>query len=149
MWTEGRRDDHRRDELRYASDLTDEEWLSIQSLIPPAKRGGNRRRVDIREVVNGLLYVFTISQRWRNIPHDLPARSTLYDYFSQWEYDGTLSRLYNALYEPVRDGSPHDAGFYRSLTGYSGVKGSGSAPGKPIRGMKVQRRSSGVKGDLL
>jgi transposase len=41
--------------LRYPSDLTDEEWAVIAPLIPPAKRGGNRRTVNEREVVNGLM----------------------------------------------------------------------------------------------
>ena len=39
----------------YPSDLTDEEWGHLEHLIPPAKRGGRRREIDEREVVNGLL----------------------------------------------------------------------------------------------
>ena len=46
-----------RSQLRYPSDLTDEEWHLIEPLIPPAKRGGNKRSVNIREVVNGLMYI--------------------------------------------------------------------------------------------
>ena len=52
--------------------------------ISPAKRGGNRRHVVVREVVNGLMYILSTGCQWRAIPKDLPPRSTLYDYFDLW-----------------------------------------------------------------
>src|SRR6266478_9496413 len=60
--------------LRYPSDLTDEEWALVEPLIAPAKRGGNKRTVDVREVVNGLMYVLSTGCQWRAIPKDLPPR---------------------------------------------------------------------------
>jgi transposase len=62
-----------RSKLRYPSDLSDEEWALSGPLIPPAKRGGNRRTVNVREVVNGLMYVLSTGCQWRAIPKDLPA----------------------------------------------------------------------------
>ena len=62
----------------YPSDLTDAEWAHVAPLVPPAKRGGNRRHVDEREVVNGLMYILSTGCQWRAIPKDLPACSTLY-----------------------------------------------------------------------
>ncbi len=59
MWTPENRPRYNRDHLRYPSDLTDEEWALVEPLIPPAKRGGRRRSVDMREVVNGLMYVLS------------------------------------------------------------------------------------------
>ena len=56
MWTQENRHRYDRSKLRYPSDLTDEEWSQVAPLIPPAKRGGNKRTVDVREVVNGLMY---------------------------------------------------------------------------------------------
>ena len=53
MWTTENRHRYDRDKLRYQSDLTDAEWQLIKPVIPPAKRGGGRRRVNMREVVNG------------------------------------------------------------------------------------------------
>ncbi len=70
----------------------DEEWALVEPLIPPARRGGNRRHVVVREVVNGLMYVLSTGCQWRAIPKDLPPRSTLYDYFDLWSWDGTLNR---------------------------------------------------------
>jgi len=81
MWTKENRARYDRSRLRYPSDLTDEEWALIEPHIPPAKRGGNKRTVKLREVVNGLMYILSAGCQWRAIPKDLPPRSTLYDYF--------------------------------------------------------------------
>ena len=89
MWTNENRSRYDRNRLRYPSDLTDAEWAQVEPLIPPAKRGGNRRHVDEREVVNGLMYVLSTGCQWRAVPKDLPPRSTLYDYFDRWSWDGT------------------------------------------------------------
>ena len=99
MWTTENRPRYNRDKLRYPSDLTTEEWAQVEHLIPPAKRGGRRRKVDEREVLNGLLYVLSTGCQWRYIPRDLPPRSTLFDYFQRWEYDGTLLNIHYELYQ--------------------------------------------------
>ncbi len=57
MWTSKNRPEYNRDKLRNPSDLTDEEWSHIEPLIPPAKRGGRKRSVEPREIVNGVMYV--------------------------------------------------------------------------------------------
>jgi transposase len=59
MWTNNNRGRYDRSKLRYPSDVTDDEWGLIRPLIPPAKRGGNKRTVDEREVVNGLMYILS------------------------------------------------------------------------------------------
>ncbi len=64
MWTTENRSRYDRSSLRYPSDLTDEEWALIEPLIPPAKRGGNKRTVDLREVVNGLMYILSTGCQW-------------------------------------------------------------------------------------
>jgi transposase len=97
MWTTENRARYNRDHLRYPSDTTDEEWSERASLIPPARRGGRKRTVDIRAVLNGLLYVLSTGCQWRALPQDLPPRSPLFDYFARWEADGTLRRLHDTL----------------------------------------------------
>jgi transposase len=71
MWTDETRLRHDRSGLRYTHDLTDEEWAQVEPLIPPAKPGGNKRTVDIREIVNGLMYILGSGRQWRDIPKDL------------------------------------------------------------------------------
>ena len=57
MWTAKNRGRYDRSKLRYPSDLTDDEWAHVEPLIPPAKRGGNKRHVEVREVMNGIMYI--------------------------------------------------------------------------------------------
>ena len=103
MWTSENRPKYNRDKLRYPSDLTFEEWAHIEPLIPPAKHGGRKRMVDIREVMNGIMYVLSTGCQWRYVPKDLPPKSTLYDYFDLWTYDGTLETIHHALYVKCRE----------------------------------------------
>src|SRR5262249_39513805 len=66
--------------------------------IPPGKRGGGKRRVNMREVVNGVMYILSTGCQWRSLPKDLPPRSTVPDYLSLWQWDGTLDPIHPALY---------------------------------------------------
>jgi transposase len=109
MWSKENRARYDRSRLRYPSDLTDAEWAHVEPLIPPAKRGGNRRHVDVREVVNGLMYILSTGCQWRAIPKDLPPRSTLYDYFDLWSWEGTLERIHEALYAKCREAAAREA----------------------------------------
>ena len=84
MWTTENRPRYNRDRLRYPSDLTDTEWVLVEPLIPPAKRGGRRRTVEVREVVNGVMYVLSTGCQWRYLPKDLPPKSTVHDYLTRW-----------------------------------------------------------------
>ena len=103
MWTDETRLRHDRSGMRYTHDLTDEEWAEVEFLIPPAKRGGNKRSVNIREVVNGLMYILGTGCQWRDIPKDLPPRSTIHGYLDRWSYDGTLDDIHHALYIKCRE----------------------------------------------
>src|SRR5258707_5269062 len=75
MWTAKNRGRYDRSKLRYPSDLTDDEWAYVEPLIPPAKRGGNKRHVEVREVMNGIMYILSTGCQWRAIPKDLPPRN--------------------------------------------------------------------------
>jgi transposase len=109
VWTAKNRERYDRSKLRYPSDLTDEEWAHVAPLIPPAKRGGTKRTVNVREVMNGIMYVLSTGCQWRAVPKDLPPRSTLYDYFDLWSWDGTLGRIHHALYVECREHEGREA----------------------------------------
>ena len=86
----------------YPSDLTDEQWDVLASLLPSAKTGGRPRTVDLREVVNGIVYVLRNGCTWRAMPHDLPPWGTVWWYFREWRQDGTWERVHEALRPKVR-----------------------------------------------
>ena len=86
----------------YLTDLTDEQWAVLQPLMPRAKPGGRPRKVDLREVINTILYLNRTGCQWDLLPHDLLPKSTVYEYFSQWRNDGTWQRLLDALRAAVR-----------------------------------------------
>ncbi len=86
-----------RSKLRHPSDLTDEEWALIAPLIPPAKRGGRPRTVNVREVLNAIFYVLWTGCQWTALPKDVPPRSTVWAYLDLWDWDGTLGRIHHLL----------------------------------------------------
>ena len=108
-WTAEHRRAADRRGLRYPSDLTDDEWALVAPLIRGAKRGGRPRTVDVREVVNAIFYVLATGCQWQALPKDLPPKSTVWGYFSRWEWEGTLERLHHALYVAVREQSGREA----------------------------------------
>src|SRR5215467_4143180 len=81
MWTSEHRRFAARKGLRYPSDLTDGEWALIEPMIPPAKRGGRRRKLNIREVLNAIFYVLSTGCQWQALPKDLPPKSTAHSDF--------------------------------------------------------------------
>lgn len=87
---------------RYPSDLTDAEWPVLQPLLPPAKPGGRPRSVDIRDVIDALLYLVATGCQWRMLPHDFPPSSTVHGYYRQWRKDGTWKRIHDTLVVQMR-----------------------------------------------
>jgi putative transposase len=87
----------------YPSDLTDDQWELIELVIPPAKAGGRPREVSMREVINALLYINRAGCQWDMLPHDLPPKSSVYDYFAAWRDDGTWQHILDRLREGYRE----------------------------------------------
>lgn len=88
--------------ISYPSDLTDGQWKLIKALIPDAKPGGRERSVDMREVVNGILYLNRGGCTWRALPHDFPPWGTVWYYFRRFRNDGTWENIHDALRDKVR-----------------------------------------------
>ena len=109
MWSPGHRRAANRAGLRYPSDLTDAEWAIVEPMIPPARHGGRRRSVNVREVLNGILYVLWTGCQWNALPKELPPKSTLHDYLELWNWDSTLERVHHALYGAVREQAGREA----------------------------------------
>jgi putative transposase len=86
----------------YSTDLSDAQWEILKPLVPPALKGGRPREVDMREVINSILYLNRTGCQWDMLPHDLLPKSTVYEYFSQWRDDGTFQSMMDALRAQVR-----------------------------------------------
>jgi transposase len=142
MWTTENRPRYCRDKLRYPSDLTDAEWEYIAPLIPPGKRGGGRRRVNMREVVNGVMYVLSTGCQWRYIPKDLPPRSTVHDYLTLWAWDGTLGRLHHALFVQAREQAGKEASPTAAIIDSQSVKSAEKGGLASIRRAMTRARRS-------
>lgn len=152
MWTVENRARYDRSKLRYPSDLTDAEWELAAAVIPGAKRGGNKRTVDEREVLNGLMYVLSTGCQWRAIPKDLPPRSTVNFYFGRWQHDGTLDRLHHALYvrcreQAGREASP-TAAIIDSQSVKSAEKGGRGSIGRASMAARRSRARSGMSSSI-
>jgi transposase len=145
MWTQENRDRYDRSHLRYASDLTDAEWAEVGPLIPSAKRGGNKRTVHIREVVNGVMYVLSTGCQWRATPKDLPPKSTVHDYLERWTCDGTLERIHHALYVKCREQASREASPTAAIIDSQSVKSAEKGGRRLTRMAMTQERRSRVR----
>ena len=142
MWTAENRGRYDRSKLRYPSDLTNEEWQLIEPLIPPGKSGGGKRTVIMREVVNGLMYILSTGCQWRAVPKDLPPKSTIYEYFDLWTYDGTLKRIHHALYEQCREQAEREASPSAAIIDSQSVKSAEKGGPISIRMAMMRARRS-------
>ena len=85
MWTEITRPKYEREGQRYASDVTDAEWALIEPHMPAAKPLGRPREIELRAVLDAILYIARTGCQWRMLPKDFPAFTTVQGYF----YDTT------------------------------------------------------------
>ena len=86
----------------YPSDLTDQQWSIIAALIPPPKPGGRHRSVNMRAVINGILYLNRSGCSWRMLPENFPPWGTVHYYYWRFRRDGTWQRIHDRLREKVR-----------------------------------------------
>jgi transposase len=149
MWTTQNRTRYDRRKLRYPSDLTDEEWSLVEPLIAPGKPGGGKRTANMREVVNGLMYVLSTGCQWRAIPKDLPPKSTVYDYFDLWTYDGTLDCVHHALYQQCREQGQREASPTAAIIDSQSVKSAEKGGRALIRRDTMQARRSRARSGIF
>jgi transposase len=147
MWKPEHRVAAERSGLRYPSDMTDDEWAMVAPLIPPARRGGRPRTIDVREVLNGVFYVLWTGCQWEAMPKDLPPKSTGWEYFNLWTCDGTLERLHHALYVAVREQAGREASPTTAIIDSQSAKGAQKGGPRLIRKALMRaRRSRGASG---
>ena len=130
----------------YPTDLTDRQWDCIKELIPAAKPGGHPRTLEIRTVVNAILYLLVTGCQWRMLPREYPAWQSVYSYFRQWRDDGTWQRVHDTLRAQVRQ----KAGRHKHPT--AGALDSQSVKmshGPGVRGYDAGKKVTGRKRHIL
>jgi putative transposase len=101
-WTEITRAQYLRNGLRYASDMTDAEWKLIARRLPPRRRLGRPRKVNLRRIVEAILFILSTGCQWRALPREFPPYSTVQGYFYAWRDTGRWQRIVMALVRQAR-----------------------------------------------
>lgn len=111
----------------YPSNLTQDQWELLSSLIPAAKAGGRPRSVDMQGVVNAIFYILCAGCAWRMLPSDFPRWKTVYHYFRVWRIDGTWERMNHKLHQWVRVSEDRQASPSAAILDSQSVKTATSA----------------------
>ena len=108
-WNRTTRKDYKRNDKRYESDVTDQEWALIEPMLPEQGPMGRPRKTDLREVFNAIQYVLATGCQWRALPRDFPPYSTVSNYFYSWQASGVFDRMMDALRELARAAAGREA----------------------------------------
>ena len=86
----------------YPTDLTDAQWELIVPFLPEKKPLGRNIEVDLREVVNAIVYLNRAGCQWDMLPHDFPNYKTVNWHYNLWRREGRWDKILVALRDAVR-----------------------------------------------
>ncbi len=91
-----------RSEALYASDLTDEQWALVEPLLPINLGAGDNVELDLRQVVNAILYRTRTGCQWHMLPKSYPNHNSVYYHYAKWSRAGIWEQINDGLREQVR-----------------------------------------------
>src|SRR3981189_134468 len=109
MWSEITRRKYEREGQRYASNVTDAEWALIEPHMPAVKRLGRPREIELRSVLDAILYIARTGCQWRMLPKDFPPFTTVQGYFYDWRDDGLFEKINFELLLQAREAAGRGA----------------------------------------
>jgi putative transposase len=130
----------------YPTDLTDSQWEIIQELIPKAKSGGRPRSLEMRQVINAILYVTVGGIQWRMLPKEYPKWQSVYSYFRSWRMQGIWRRIHDTLPARVRQRAGRHKHATAGCLDSQSVKSTSVAG---VRGYDAGKRINGRKRHVL
>jgi transposase len=140
------------DEVRYPSDLSDEQWELIRPVIEAWKAGhpsvsGHRGRYEMREIVNAILYQTRTGCQWRYLPRDLPPYGAVYYYFALWRRDGTDKQIHDLLRMQAREQAGRSEDPSAVVLDSQSVRAAAGVP-KTTTGLDAAKKTPGRKRGL-
>ena len=146
MWTETTRPRYDRNNERYASDLTEQEWQLIAPFLPAPAKHGRPRSTDLREAVNAILYMAATGCQWRMLPKEFPPYSTVQGYFYRWRDEGRWATINHPLVMAVREAEGREASPSAGVTHGSSPRASQSVKTTESGGERGDDAGKRIKG---
>ena len=123
----------------YLTDLSNSQWQIISKFLDLKRK----RKYDLREIINSVLYLVKTGCQWRLLPHDFPNWQIVYYYFNTWKKSGLIQQIHESMVEKTRQLEDKEkqptAGIIDSQSVKSTLVSSeskGFDAGKKIKGIK-------------